>query len=341
MNKFLTPPTSAAFSCERRQPGLLGAGQQTFVGVSAMSFYMRPPNPSIAGQYATDEYTAALLLISQLSSPDEQMSPEEAESMAVMLEELLQNLKQAKDVSVEALQSLQKAAEGIPVLGPLMFSPGNIPGTLASGSGVVMAAAKTKKVSDMLNLTSAQHKKLRKWANQRGGPNAIAVGKALRGRIKVLRIDGKLFLDIPLTLEAKDYKILGEIGKSSVKIPMNEVRSKLNTRVHLHAKGASGSLKVMNGSIAGIAIAVGPQAYLDWTSSSSKEEFYRKSAESQPTNVAAFAAGAVVTFGLGFFGAPLVVVIAVGWGAGLLAQYAMAKTGGDKMAEKAIKEYLP
>ncbi|KPZ26973.1 hypothetical protein GIB57_23430 [Pseudomonas tremae] len=341
MNKFLTPPTSGALSCERRQPGLLGAGQQTFVGASAMNFYMRPPNPSIAGQYATDEYTAALLLISQLSSPDEQMSPEEAESMAVMLKELLQNLEQAKDVSAEALQSLQKAAAGIPVLGPLMFSPGNIPGTLASGSGVVMAAAKAKKVSDMLNLTSAQHKKLRKWANQRGGPNASTASKVLRGRIKILRIGGKLFLDIPLTLEAKDYKVLGEIGKSSVKIPIDEVRNKLNKRVHLHAEGARGSLKVMNGTIVGVALAVGPQAYLDWTSSSSKEEFYRKSAESQPTNVAAFAVGAVLTFGLGLAGAPLVAVIAVGWGAGLLTQHAMARYGVDKMAESAIKERLP
>lgn len=70
----------------------------------------------------------------------------------------------------------------------------------------------------------------------------------------------------------------------------------------------------MNGTLMGAALAVGPQAYLDWTSSSSNEEFYRKSAESQPTNVAAFAVGAIVTFGLGFVGTPLVAVIAIGWG---------------------------
>lgn len=73
------------------------------------------------------------------------MNPEEAESMATMLWGLLQNLSQAKDVSVDALESLQKAAAGIPVLGQLMFSPGNIPGTLASGSGLIMAATKAKK----------------------------------------------------------------------------------------------------------------------------------------------------------------------------------------------------
>lgn len=38
---------------------------------------------------------------------------------------------------------------------------------------------------------------------------------------------------------------------------------------------------------------------------------------------------------------PLVAVIAVGWGAGLLAQYAMSKSGADKAAEKLIKSYLP
>ncbi|AZF13702.1 hypothetical protein C4J92_0185 [Pseudomonas sp. R3-18-08] len=316
-------------------------GQQAFVGESTMSFYMRPPSPGLAGQYATDDYTAALLLISQLSSPDEQLAPEEAESMAVLLWELLQNIERSKDVSVEALQSLQKAAEGIPVLGPLMFSPGNIPGTIASGSGLIMAATKAKNISDMLDLTSAQHTKLRKWANQRGGPNARAAGKVLKGRIKVLRNGGKLFLEIPLTLEAKDYKILGGIGKSSINIPMNEVRSKLNSRVHLHADGAKGALKVMNGGVAGVALAVGPQAYIDWTGSNTKEEFFRKSAETQPTNVASFVVGAVFTVAAGFVGAPLVVVIAVGWGAGLMAQYAMSKTGADKAAEKMIKSYLP
>lgn len=341
MNKPLTPPTSAGLLCQRREPGLLGMGQKTFAGESAMGFYMRPHSPDIAGEYATDDYTAALLLISQLSSPDEQMSSKEAEDSAVLLLGLLENLKQAKDVTAEAFQTLQKAAEGIPTLGPLMFSLGNIPGTIASGSGLVMAATKSKKLADMLDLTSAQRAKLRKWANQRGGQSVNNAGKVLKGRIKVFRNGGNLYLKIPLTFEATQYKILGEAGKSSVNIPISEAKRRLNAKVHLHAEGARGGLKLMNGSMAGVALAVGPQAYLDWTTSKTKDEFFRKSAESQPTNVASFAVGAIVTFGVTLAGAPLIAVIAVGWGAGLLTQYALSKTGADKKAEKAIKDYLP
>ncbi|WP_268796892.1 C40 family peptidase [Pseudomonas huanghezhanensis] len=296
-----------------------------------MNFYMRPPN--LAGLYVTDNYTAALLLISQLSSPDQDMSSAEAESSALLLRELLKVMEGAKDVSVEALQSLQKAAAAIPTIGPLMFSPGNIPGTIASASGLVMAAAKTKKLSDMLDLTSAQRTKLRKWASRRGGPNVNEAGKILKGRIKVLRKAGQLVLEIPLTLESKDYKILGEIGKPAVTIPAAAVQGELSKRVYLHANAARGGLKLLTGGTVGAALAVGPQAYLDWTSSTTNEEFYRKSAESQPTNAVSFVAGAAVTFAIGLTGAPLIIVIAVGWGAGLLAQHAMAKYGWDKDAE--------
>lgn len=331
MSNFLTPPTSATLRCDRRQPGLLGGGQQGFAGETAMSFYMRPPN--LAGQYAVETYTAALLLVSQLSSPDEDMSSAEAETSALLLRELLNELESAKDVSVDALRALQKTAQEIPTIGPLMFSPGNIPGTIASASGLVMAAAKTKKLSDVLDLTSAQRTKLRRWANRKGGPKLNEAGKVLKGRIKVIRKAGQLVLEIPLTLDSKDYKIFGEIGKSKVSIPAGAARSSLNKRLYLHADAARGPLKLVTSGTVGFALAVGPQAYLDWTSSTTKEEFYKKSAQSQPTNVVSFVAGAIVTTFLGFAGAPLVLVIAVGWGVGLYAQHAMSKYGLDKEAE--------
>jgi hypothetical protein len=334
MSNFLTPPTSASLRCERRQPGLLGVGQQGFAGETAMSFYMRPP--SIAGQYVTDDYTAAWLLVYQLSSPDEEMSPAEIEASVLLLRELLQKLKEATNISVEALQSLQKAAEDIPIVGSLMFSGGNLPGTIASASGLVMAATKSKKVSDLLDLTKAQSKKLHKWANSRGGPNAQTAGKALKGRIKIIREAGQLYLKIPLTVDARDYKVLGTIGRTAIQIPIDQARSTLNKSVHLHANGASGNLKVMTGSVLGFVLAVGPQAYLDWNSSTSKQDFLRKSAETQPTNLASFVVGAVATAALGAAGAPLIVVLGVGWLAGLGAQAVMAHTGWDKE----FKDYL-
>lgn len=126
MSNFLTPPTSASMRCERRQPGLLGRGQQGFAGESAMDFYMQPGQ--FAGEYATDDYTAAVYLVHQLSSRDEDMSPDEFRSAALLLRELLQKLKSATNVSVEALQSLQQAAEKSLRLGHSCFHGAICPG---------------------------------------------------------------------------------------------------------------------------------------------------------------------------------------------------------------------
>ncbi|AZF13699.1 hypothetical protein C4J92_0182 [Pseudomonas sp. R3-18-08] len=63
-----------------------------------------------AGLYATDDYTAAVYLVHQLSSRDDQMSPDEFKGAVLLLRELLQKLKSATNVSVEALRSLQQAA---------------------------------------------------------------------------------------------------------------------------------------------------------------------------------------------------------------------------------------
>ena len=75
MNRFLSPPTSAALSCERSQSGLLGGGYRPFAGESASSFYM--PLQNFAGTYETDDYSAALYIVNLLLSKDAELSPEE------------------------------------------------------------------------------------------------------------------------------------------------------------------------------------------------------------------------------------------------------------------------
>ncbi|MCI3947872.1 hypothetical protein K0038_04982 [Pseudomonas syringae] len=99
------------------------------------------PLSNFAGTYETDDYNAALYLIYQLSSPDEQLSTEELKKGALLLRELFQRLETGAKISAEALKSLQQAAEKIPEIGPLMFSPGNLTGTAATAAGAVMAAA--------------------------------------------------------------------------------------------------------------------------------------------------------------------------------------------------------
>lgn len=342
MSSFLTPPTSASMRCERRQPGLLGRGQQGFAGESAMDFYMQPGR--FAGEYATDDYTAAVYLVHQLSSPDEDMSPDEFRSAALLLRELLQKLKSATNVSAEALQALQKAAENIPVIGTLMFSGGNLPGTIAAAAGGVMAAAKARKVTDLLEMTPAQKAKLHAWANSRGTPGAQSAAKTFKGSIKIIAKGGQLFFEVPVTAVAKHYKILGAVGPSVAHIPIGNTKAALNQRTHLHANGATGMLKFMGGNSVGAALAVGPQAFLDYSSSTTGTEFYNKSVQSQPTNIASAVAGVgagwLMTAGaaaLALPAAPLVAVVAVSFVAGVFVQWVIVRTGLDKTVSDALK----
>ncbi|MDU8432875.1 hypothetical protein RYA99_27300 [Pseudomonas syringae pv. actinidifoliorum] len=346
MNKFLTPPTSAALSCERRQPGLLGSGQQGFAGKSAMDFYMQPGR--FAGLYATDDYTAAVYLVHQLSSRDEQMSPDEFKSAALLLRKLLQKLKSATNVSVEALQSLQQAAEKIPVIGPLMFSAGNLPGTVATAAGGVMAAAQSRKVSDFLDITAEQKAKLNAWANSRGAPGAQSARRTFKGSIKIISKEGQLFFEIPVTAVAKHYKILDAIGPSVAHVPVKNTSAALGQRAQLHAQGATGVLKHMGSNTVGVALAVGPQAYLDYSSSTTNLEFYNKSVYSQPTNIVSAGFGVGTGYAMAaaaaFFAvpaAPLVVVIAVSFGVGLVAQWVMVEFGIDKKIGKLLEIEKP
>ncbi|WP_327143286.1 hypothetical protein N027_25535 [Pseudomonas syringae USA007] len=325
MNRFLTPPTSPVLRCVRNESGLLGSGYQAFTGESATNFYMKPQN--IAGHYAVDDYTAALYLVYQLSSRDEQLTPLEAERSALTLYEVLQRIKTAKNISIEALQSLQAAAEDIPEIGPLMFSAGNLPGTVATVSGALMAVSQTKKVIDLLDLTAEQKTKFRNWANNRGTPSARSASKVFKGTVRIISKEGHLFFEVPVTAAAKHHKILGEVGQAVAHIPLGNPKAALNQRAPLNALGARGKLGFLTSNPIGILLAVGPQGYLDWSSSVTTAEFKRKSFYSQPTNIASFVAGWGTALLIGFAfgtGAPLVLVIIASAGVGLLVQKAMS-----------------
>ncbi|VVO19817.1 hypothetical protein [Pseudomonas fluorescens] len=198
MNRFLSPPTSAALSCERSQSGLLGGGYRPFAGESASSFYM--PLQNFAGTYETDDYSAALYIVNLLLSKDAELSPEEYKNFVIQLRGYLKTLKASANVPAEALNSLQQMAEHIPEIGPLMFSLGNLPGTIASASGAVMAAAKSRKVTDLLELTTEQKNKLHSWANTRGAPGSRSARKTFKNNITIIQRDGKSFFKILLPL---------------------------------------------------------------------------------------------------------------------------------------------
>lgn len=217
---------------------------------------------SIPSRFSTQHHRAPIhfvqSLVHQLSGGDKQISPKEFNRAALLLRELLQKLKAAAIVSSEALRSLQQAAADIPEIGPLMFSGGNLPGTLATAAGGIMAAAKSRKVSDLLDLTDAQKNKLHAWANSRGSSGARSAKKTFRGAIKVVSINGQRFFEVPITAVAQHYKILGEVGQSVAHVPLGSTRAALNQRALLHANGATGALKLLGSPVAGGLLAVGP-----------------------------------------------------------------------------------
>ncbi|QVX17774.1 hypothetical protein DB356_25395 [Pseudomonas congelans] len=353
MNRFLAPPSSASMSCERSQPGLLGGGHRPFAGESASSFYM--PLQNFAGTYETDDYSAALYIVNLLLSKDTELSPEEYKNFVIQLRGYLNTLKESANVPIEALRSLQQMAERIPEIGPLMFSLGNLPGTVASASGAMMAAAKSRKVTDLLDLTAEQKSKLHSWANTRGAPGATSARKTFKNSIKIIAKGRKVFFKIPVTAVAQHYKILGQAGQQFAHIPLVGTSASLNQRAHLHSNGATGALKFMGGNTVGLIIATVPQGVLDYTSSSSKKEFYSKTLDNQPTNIVSVGAGIVIgnlarvaitsiaAAGTGVAAtgaAPLIAIILIGWGAGLVAQWAMGYTGADKTIGNKLKEML-
>ena len=88
-----------------------------------------------------------------------------------MLRDLMGKLYQAGNIRFEEMAELQRAAENVPVIGPLMFSTANLPGTLASVGGVIAGGAQTKTVNSLLDMTPAVRKKLQAWAKSGGSKN--------------------------------------------------------------------------------------------------------------------------------------------------------------------------
>jgi len=341
MDERFLPCTVANPRGTRQQAGLIAGGNFSFPSEIASRSFPTPQN--FAGYYATSDYNAAMFLAHELASPELDMSPSEAQESLQLLRSLIRNLGTAANVSVEALKELQKAAQSIPEIGDLMFSPANLPGTLVSAGTSVAAFSKSKSVVDLLDLSAADKKKLIKWANSRGTASSTSAKKAFKGRIKLIRVAGQLHFEVPITAQAQSYKVLGKVGQQVAHVPAYGTKTALNKRAMLHAEGAVGGLKFMTGNTVGVALAIGPQAYLDYSSSTTMDEFYRKSAYSQPTNVAAFAAGVVggglvtIAYGVAAVGAaPLVLILAVGWGFGLVAQKGMSYTGVDQK----IGDYL-
>ena len=336
MDGTLLPCTVANPRGLRRQAGLVGGGNLPFPSEIASRNF--PASPNFAGYYATNDYNAAMFLAHELASPEAVMTPVEAQESVQLLRTLIQRLSAGKNTSAEALKKLQKMAGDIPDIGSLLFSSTSMPGTLVTVGNMAAAMSKSKSVVDLLDLSPADKKKLIQWASERGKASSTSASKAFKGKIKLVRVGGQLHFEVPVTAQAQSYRVLGQVGSQVAHIPAYGTRAVLNNRAMLHGHGATRGLKLMTGAPVGVALAVLPQAYVDYSSSTTIEEFYKKSVYSQPANLAGFASGVasgvlvgIALAGAGLGVAPLILVLVIGWYAGWKVQSLIIESGADKV----------
>ena len=205
-----------------------------------------------------------------------------------------------------------------------MFSTANLPGTLASVGGVIHSASKSTKVENLLDLPDATRKKLKQWAATRGKPGSVSANRAFRGRIKIIRLGGNLYFEVPTSAKASMYRHSGAVVGRTLNIPVYSTASSLSARAHVDssAYGQRGVGKLLVGSAAGPLLAFGPQLIIDAHDATSVEEFFKRSAYSQPTNALAFASGLAVGALIG--GSAAVVLIPVGLAVGVWVQLFMS-----------------
>jgi len=320
-----------------RQEGLLGEGELPWPDVIANQRFGQFLPPSL---YATSDYNAAVFLAYQLSST-EGLSTTEVEESITLLQQLLRRLAVASEVTVEQLKHVQELAVGIPEIGPLLFSPGNLAGTFVNAANLTAAMAQNQRLFDLLDLSPEQKGQLKRWIDNRGKAGARSAKKISKGNIKLVWLGGSLHFQIPATAQAMDYTSRYMAG-GKVNVPVYGAGRALSKRAWVAADGARGLLKYSTNNVAGMVLAVGPQAYLDYKSSTTMKEFYKKSAYSQPTNVTAavagIATGSLVIVGATFFGlaAPLYLVISISWAASIGVQAFI----GSRKIDKTIGNYI-
>jgi hypothetical protein len=304
------------------QNGLLGDGALPWPSDVAARVF--PSSLDISGTYAVDDISAAEFLIAELSAPETELSEQETEEYAVLLHSLLSKISTAGKVTSEQLLRLQEKAKSIPYIGSLLFSGANLPGTFASVAGTLHSASKATKVENLLDLTDATRKKLKRWAATRGKPGSVSANRAFRGRIKIVRLGGNLYFEVPTNARASMYRISGAPVGKFVHLPVHNTAGALRATAHIDSNvyGQRGVGKLLAGKTAGPLLAFGPQVYFDATDATSFEDFLKRSAYSQPTNAIAFAGGWAVGAIIG--SASAVVMIPVGLAVGLWLQLFMS-----------------
>lgn len=331
------------YGCTRENPlgrplasGLLGQGALPWPEVVAGRTFL---HTDVGGEYGTDDLSAATLLAIDLAEPDTEASPGQTLDDLGLLVMLFAKLKENSSIAAKELAQLQKHAEAIPVIGPLLFSSSNLPGTLASVGGMLHATWQTRRVADLLKVSSAIKREIVTWSNDRSRGISRALKRPARKRVKVTYRNGRAMLKIRAATLAPYYNLRALAYGRHIYIPANSVEKTLRGRVGPNpgTYGTRGLGRVFAGSAAGAALAFGPQAIIDAQDSKSVKEFVERSAYSQVGNVAAFGAGMAVA---AIVSGPVVVVLGLSLVAGAAAQYLVGETGLDTYVGTNVKKIL-
>lgn len=324
------------YPCTREDPmgrgpqGLLGEGELPWPEVVAARAF--PSQVNIGGEYVTDDYSGAMFLAGELADGD--MSAEEAEESLALLVFLFGKLKQAGKTSAKEMEALRKQAEAIPVVGPLLFSPTNLPGTILSTIGGIHSGVQTRKLIDLLDIKSPLKKELLRWHKTRGQIRKASTRKMFNRRIKLVYSGNALKFQIPASATASLYRLGDLYSGGAIQVSRSRIASTLEKRIFIDAKmyGTKGFGKLVGSTSVGTLLSIGPQAYVDAKESKDFQEFLNRSAYSQVGNVAGLAAGVVV----GLVGGPAILIIAGGLMLGIAAQHMVARTGFDKKIGDAL-----
>jgi hypothetical protein len=111
------------YQCTRddalRQQGLLGQGTLPYPEVIANRVI---PRIDVGGEYATDEFSGAMVLTTNLADPDDETTPKEAQEDLGLLILLYATIKQKSLATAAELEELRKLACCTPPARPSALS---------------------------------------------------------------------------------------------------------------------------------------------------------------------------------------------------------------------------
>ncbi|HBO0859700.1 hypothetical protein KKY53_10635 [Pseudomonas aeruginosa] len=301
------------YQCTRNDApsqGLLGQGTLPYPEVIANRAI---PRVDLGGDYVTDELSGATYLAADLAQPDSEATADENLEDLGLLVTLYGTMKQKGLATAAELEDLRKSAEAIPVVGPLLFSPTNLPAVMGSLTGIVHASSQTRQVIDLLKVSGSIKREIIAWSAARSRGTYRPLNKAARKRIRITYQNGKLILKVPASTLAPYYN-LGSINNGRhIHVSANGASQLLNSRVtpNTNMYGTRGAGRVLGHPLLSAALTFGPQGVADARESQSFKEFVDRSAYTQPTNGVVFAVGLGVTAAAITFGAPVIAAFAV------------------------------